>query len=181
MPPWIYGLSLGVILAAYFLLKGRNSKKKDVRPIAKKAKKKPAQQQVKKKKNTGKTPPAAAKKKPKEAPDGKKKINPEPEQVEKNRKSVRVKKDGIDRAAFPGYIPVEKLPKNSQRIMDEAMTYREFLLRFPEFEASARINASENVLVVRTATVNSRGQTIMSTTVYSVSPVKLLIESAKAE
>ncbi len=178
MPPWIYGLGLGVVIAVYFFLKGRNGKKKDNRPAAKGTKKKAARQQVnKKKKNKEKTSSATAKKKAKEPPEGKKKITPEPTEKE----SESVKKNGVDRTAFRSYIPVEKLPKNQERIVDEVMTYREFLIRFPEFEASPRIDASEKVLVVRTVTRNTRDQTLMSTMVYNVSPIKLLIESVKTE
>lgn len=84
-----------------------------------------------------------------------------------------------DRSTLKGYVPAERLPAGSKRLLEEEMTYREFLKKFPEFQADAEIDAQTRLLVLRTATKNSRGQTLLSTAVYRMPSGSLLLESVK--
>jgi hypothetical protein len=193
LPPWVYGVSLAVGIAIGYIILGRKNKKKNSQPVAKGKKKKieppPKKKQQKavstsQTKNKAKeTAASPTKKKVKEnqAAQANKKEKKSGAAAKKETTAALTRKDGINRLILPGYIPDEKLPKSSQRVLEQVMTYREFLLQFPGFEADAGINAAEKVFVVRTSTRNTKGQLLMSTTVYKISPVKLILESAKAE
>ncbi len=99
----------------------------------------------------------------------------------KNGHQAAPKKDtgGTDRTRLKGYIPADRLPAGSKRLLEEEMTYREFLKKFPEFEGGVEIELQTRVLVLRTATKNSRGQTMLSTTVYKMPSGNLVLESVK--
>lgn len=96
--------------------------------------------------------------------------------------AARASRDGVDRYSLRGYIPEEKLPAGSKRELDEVMVYSQFLKRFPEFKADARIGATDKVLVVRTLSTKKQGdhnQLFISTIVYLVSTGNLLLESVR--
>jgi hypothetical protein len=159
LPPWVLGVGLAITIMLVLFLIGRKDYMKEGNPGAKVAKKMNMEQTPKKKKTTKETKPATKKQLP--TPD--------------------YPKDGMDRSRLRGYTPPNRLPANTKRVLDEIMTYRDFIKLCPEFEADPRINAMEKVLVVRSSTVNTRGQTLLSTTVYRVPSGSLLLESVKAE
>jgi hypothetical protein len=158
LPPWILGVGLAITIMLVLFLIGRKDYMKEGNPGAKLAKKMSVE-------------PAKKKKTTKEAKPAEKKQLPPPDYP----------KDGMDRSRLRGYTASNRLPANTKRVLDEIMTYRDFIKRCPEFEADPKISATEKVLVVRSSTLNTRGQTLMSTTVYRVSSASLLLESVKVE
>lgn len=95
------------------------------------------------------------------------------------------KTNAAGRVVLHGYLPGNQLPDGAERLVDEIMPYKEFLLRFAEFKPDPKVGLDEPVLVVRTALsrkcTHDNKERILTTVVYRAGSGALLLEAARKE